>query len=406
MTKIGLNGWFLAKPYTGIGQYTANLLHALAKAQPKVMWVVAVPQTLTMMTSVRRSKGKAKIKRLWPKNVHFIVISEKTWLPIASLRKWAWEQFQVPALFKREKVDLVHYPYPSNPRFPPRYRLKTVVTVHDVIPWVDPDYRQRFRSRFYHAWAQKALLKADQIIAVSQATADALTDLLSSFPLARVCVVHEAAAPEFLQISPRRLIASKSIRSKIRPYFLYVGGYDTRKNVLRLVEAFLEYVALHYKVDLVLVGAKDTQNPHYTTLKKLHSLAECSILSSLKGPRRGLVRFTAPLSIEALADRMRSALALVHPSLSEGFNLPLLEAAACGTPLLVSDIPVHREILGSHGLFFDSTSTKAIGQALLDFLHDPALRDHLKNETKPLTQSYSWDNAAKETLQIYRTLLP
>jgi glycosyltransferase involved in cell wall biosynthesis len=370
--KFGLNGWFLTKPYTGIGQYTANLLRAMIAEAPDAEWVVALPE---------------RLKTAPQGNITFKVLPQKSWLPTASLRKWVWEQFQVPALFKREKVDVAHYPYPANPRFQNRLRPKTTVTVHDVIPWTDPAYRRRLRTRLYQAWAQKALLKADQIICVSQTTADALTDRLPQLPLQNIHVIPEAAAPEF-SLKGRK-------RPTKKPYFLYVGGYDTRKNVQRLIEAFQEYIAPQYAIDLVLVGAKDT-------LKNLQESATPRIIQSLQqGPHRGRVQCTPPMSPSTLAETYRSALALVHPSLSEGFNLPLLEAAACGTPLLVSDIPVHREILGEQALFCDPTRCKALGQMLLDFLNDPPLQQRLREATTALRAQYTWKRAAQETLKIY-----
>lgn len=392
--KFGLNGWFFIKPYTGIGQYTANLLRAMVVETPDAEWVVALPERLK--TPPQGSKTP------WPKNITFKVLPQKSWLLTASLRKWVWEQFQVPALFKREKVDVAHYPYPANPRITFGGRPKTIVTVHDVIPWTDPAYRRRLRTRLYQAWAQKALLKADQILCVSQTTADALTDRLPQLPLQAIHVIPEAAGPEFsLKAKGRKRSARRSPRH-LKPYFLYVGGYDTRKNVQRLVEAFQEYVAPQYAIDLVLMGAKDTENPHYTTLKNLQESATPRIIQSLQGPHRGRVQCTPPMSPSTLAETYRSALALVHPSLSEGFNLPLLEAAACGTPLLVSDIPVHREILGEQALFCDPTRCKALGQMLLDFLNDPPLQQRLREATAVLRAQYIWEKAAKKTLEVYQ----
>lgn len=391
MTKVGLNGWFLLKPYTGIGQYTANLLRAMSKEAPDAEWVVALPEPLK---NLPRGSNPS-----WPAKCTFKILPQKSWLPTASLRKWVWEQFQVPAFFRREKVDVAHYPYPCNPRFPGRHAPKTVVTVHDVIPWTDPAYCRRLRTRLYQAWAQKALLKADKILCVSQTTADALTDQLPLLPLQAIHVIPEAAGPEF-SFRGRKKRAPK-------PYFLYVGGYDTRKNVQRLVEAFQEYIAPQYAIDLVLVGAKDTANPHYTTLKNLQESATPRIIQSLpQGPHRGRVQCTPPMSPSTLAETYRSALALVHPSLSEGFNLPLLEAAACGTPLLVSDIPVHREILGEQALFCDPTRCKALGQMLLDFLNDPPLQQRLRDATVALRAQYTWKKAAQETLKIYKKAGP
>lgn len=369
MMKVGFNGWFLARPQTGIGQYTLHLLNALASTESSFEGVVIVPTPLEVEL---------------PSNLRVIVVPEYA-LPTASLRKWAWEQFQVPRRLKKEQVDIAHYPYPANPRFPRGPHPKVLVTVHDVIPWTDPQYRRRLRTRLYQRWVKKALQKATHILCVSQATADALTDQIK-FPLQKVTVVHEAAGPAF-STDPIRLPKKKK---PTRPYLVYVGGYDARKNVSRLVEAFEEYIVPHYDIDLVLVGAENRSNPHYTEANALQA--------------HGNVRTTDSLTQPELIHTYQNALALINVSLAEGFNLPLLEAAACGTPIITSDLPVHREILENHALFCDPRSTKSIGETLLDFLHDPSLQEQLKNATQALREHYSWEKAARETRQLYSTL--
>src|SRR3989339_73664 len=135
--KIGINGRFLILPYTGIGQYTAHLLQALAEQDLSVEYVVVIPSAIPNLK--------------FPPNVRLVLVPEKKFIPV-NLRKFIWEQIQVPRFFKKEKVDLAHYPYPSNPRFPGGRAPKTLVTVHDVIPWTNPKhYQPRLRSRFFQS---------------------------------------------------------------------------------------------------------------------------------------------------------------------------------------------------------------------------------------------------------------
>lgn len=402
--KIGLNGWFLTKPQTGIGVYTTQLLRAMAHATPTTEWWVPVPSAFSSADT-------------FPDNVHLVVVPQKKWIPTASLRKGFWEHVQVPRFFKRQGVELAHYPYPSNPHRLAQSAPKTVVTVHDVIPWTDPAYRQRRRSRTYHDAALKALRHADRIVCVSQATADGLTDLLPNFPLPRIEVIHEASVPPSISTSPSSLkqaprSARKSRSSKggsksgssskkepQRPYLLYVGGYDVRKNVLRLVEAFEEYVGHRYAIDLHLVGAKAQDNPHYTALPTL--LEKIKSLPRMKGK----IRLTPSLSASALDEAYRGALALVHPSLAEGFNLPVLEAATHGVPLLLSDLPIHREIVGGNALYFDPQSTKSLGEVLLNFLYEEDLRLRLSAAARQVSATYTWDKTAQKTLDAYQKTL-
>lgn len=357
-----MNGLFLTKPFTGIGQYTVNLLRAMALQAPEVEWCVVVPELLT-----NRALDL-------PINISLQCVPEKKWRS-ASWRKVWWEQVQVPRALIEAKVNLIHYPYPCNPRFPGARHPKTVVTVHDIIPWVSPDYRHKLRSRLYQRNAEKALLKADHIIAVSEATASAVSDRLN-LPYNKITTIHEAADPFYLNEGPAH-------RPK-RPYLLYVGGYDPRKNVKRLCEAFEEYVARTYDVDLILVGGAN------------HPLAP----SAQKN-----VIATETLTREGLARYYRGALAFVNVSLAEGFNLPLLEAVACGAPILTSDIPVHREVLGEAGLLVDPQNTCAIGEAMVNLIRDQGLRDRLREGTFSLNEQYTWEKAAERTLALYRKIL-
>jgi len=383
--KIGINGRFLTLPYTGIGQYTAHLLQALAEQDSSVEYVVAIPSVIPNLK--------------FQSNVRLILLPEKKFLP-ASLRKIVWEQIQVPRLFKKEKVALAHYPYPANPRFPGGRAPKTIVTVHDVIPWIDPKhYQSRLRSRLLHSYIiKKALPKADHLICVSQTTALALSDHIQ-YPWGKITVIHEAASPIFSQNIPTK-------RPFKNPYLLYVGGYDVRKNVLRLVEAYNAYIAPTYKVDLVLVGAKNLDNPYYTELKSLQEILEASTIKRPSNPFLGKIRTTGYLPPETLAQYLQNALGFVNFSLEEGFNLPLLEAAATSTPIVTSDIAIHREILEESALFCDPKNIKSMGETLVHFLRDSALRERLSATAHDLNSRYSWERAAQETLALYRQLVP
>jgi len=95
----------------------------------------------------------------------------------------------------------------------------------------------------------------------------------------------------------------------------------------------------------------------------------------------------------------------VNVSLAEGFNLPLLEAAASHIPILTSDLPIHREIIGSYGLFCDPNSTKNIGEMLLNFVRDKDLQDKLTQNAIQLSTQYTWEKAAQATLTLYKKLV-
>lgn len=413
--RIGFNGRFLLHPYTGIGQYTLNLLLAMAKLDPSIEWVIGVPdKTAADKILTEHLKGSV------PPSLSLLPTTDYR-LPAfpLSLHNFFWEQVQLPRALKKANVDLIHYPYPANPRFPGCGRPgakppKTVVTVHDVIPWSRPEYRKKLRTRLVQRNAQRALQNADAIIAVSEATALDLTDKIH-FPYDHVKVIHEAASPVFTPEGRRH--AHKRDPLKTTDYFLYVGGYDPRKNVTRLVEAFNEYIAPHHDIDLILVGGETAMQE---LAKGTNRLLEPLPASTIKDPQQTLAQresrsrilLTPSLSPETLAEYYRGARALINVSLAEGFNLPLLEAAACGTPILTSDLTIHREILSidsknheESALFCDPTSTKSIGEMMINFLRDDSLEQKLRAATAALRDTYTWEKAAEKTIDLYKSLL-
>lgn len=380
--KVGINGRFLCEPYTGIGKYTENLLNAMAKKDKSINWVIIVPAKIPKTVQI---PGKAKV----------IINKPPKWLLSASLKNFYWEQIQVPKIFLKQQVDVAHYPYPCNPSFPVKNGPKTIVTVHDIIPWVRPGYRRRLRTRLYQKNAQKALLKADEIICVSETTALDLSGFMK-FPKNRLKVIHEDASPIFKKKKPPLKSVNKN------PFLLYVGGYDQRKNILKLVEAYLGYIAPRFAVDLVLIGAKNVTNKHYSDISRLRKLLKSSTIKVPHKGKCGKVIKTASLPASKLADYYRNCLGYVNISLAEGFNIPLLEAAKSGAPIITSDIPIHIEIVGKHGRFCDPLNTKNIGEVLLDFVQKPILRERLRKEADKLGDKYSWEKAAQNTLKLYR----
>lgn len=380
--KVGINGRFLCEPYTGIGQYTENLLNAMAKKNKSIDWLIIVPAKIPKTVQI-------------PEKAQVIIAPPPKWILSASLKKFYWEQIQIPKIFRQKKIDIAHYPYPANPRFTSKNEPKTIVTVHDTIPWVRPGYRRRLRTRLYQKNAQKALLKADKIICVSKTTALDLSDFIK-LPNNRFKVIYEDANPIF----KKKKHSLKSVNKN--QFLLYVGGYDQRKNVLKLVEAYNDYIAPRFAVDLVLVGAKNVRNKHYSDLSDLRKLLKSPTIKVPRKGRCGKVIQLSSLPANKLADYYQNCLGYVNISLAEGFNIPLLEAAKCGAPIIISDIPIHHEIVGKHGRFCDPLNTKNIGEVLLDFIQNPTLRSRLRQDADKLGNKYSWSEAAQNTLELYR----
>lgn len=376
--KIGINGRFLIKPDTGIGQYSIELLKALGEIAPENKYFVAIPEAVNLS---------------FPVNVKLVVIPEASF-PSAGMKKFLWEQFQIGKFFQNFTVDCLHGFYPSNPRF--LFKKPVIVTVHDTIPWENPAYTPGLLSRLYHRNSLNALEKADHIITVSDTVKNRLRKFLKTPK--DVSVIHNAAGEIF-----RHPIAVEEIDAVWRkhdlsnPFILYVGGYDERKNVRLLIDAYLAEIATNLAIDLVLAGKKN----HESALYESYDYKAGEDFSSFKGKIRRIGR--APQN--ELAALYRSCECFVHLSADEGFNIPLLEAAYSGCAIIASDIAVHREVLRDSAEYTSIDTASKIGLKIKELLTNPSLKINLKKSASAIAQKYSWLESAKKTLEIYKNVL-
>lgn len=371
--KIGLNARFLASPYTGIGQYTHHLIHALAELDDKNEYFLFTPKLVDLVL---------------PDHFHQIRVPEKA-DPPTSLSRAQWEFQFVPQEMKRLNIDLAHFFYPARPAA--GFDIPSIVTVHDVIPWVLPEYRSHLRSRFYHTYVSRGIKKADHIISVSEFSKKEIQQLFA-IENKKCTVTHLAPTLD------KELPFSCDAVTLRRPFLLYVGGYDPRKNVPLLIEAYQKFAANRYEIDLVLVGAQGKELEYFLTDHHQEKVAGKFPLKP-----KGEVIFTPNLSAEALQCFYQQASGFVHASAYEGFNLPLVDALSAGLPILVSDLPVHREVAQDAAFYAPIDSVNAFGLALHEFLNHPHLQNDLKKQAALRAKDFSWEKCAKQTLEVYRS---
>jgi len=204
----------------------------------------------------------------------------------------------------------------------------------------------------------------------------------------KITVIHEGVVPE-LAPSPELLerIFQKFMLQK--PYILFVGTLEPRKNISRIIEAFLKLRNNDetFPYTLVLAGGKGWNNKEIFT-----ALEEA-------GP---WVRYFGPISHEDKIALMSHATAFVWPSLWEGFGLPVLEAMALGVPVVTSNTTSIPEVVGDAALCVDPTSVTSLVDALQKVLYDKELRKELSQKGTKRAQDFTWKKAAEETLKVYK----
>ena len=368
--KIGINARFLPQPYTGIGKYSYNLLSALSQLDEVNQYFLFTPQLVDFPL---------------PDNFRQIRVPEKDFAS-PGLRKAHWEYHLIPKEMKKWEVDMAHFLYLSNPLM--KLGIPTIVTVHDMIPWRLPEYNEHFRSKLYHLHAKWALKRADHIITVSEFSKSEIKKIVKiedkniSVTLLAPSITHQDDMPPGLSLR--------------RKFLLYVGGYDSRKNVPMLLIAYQKFIANYYPIDLILVGGKGKGLEDYITDAFTQKVADRFPVKP-----KGKIIFTEPLQDSELSAMYRQALALVHPSSYEGFNLPLVEAMKHGLPLVISDIPVNHEVAGDAGFYVNPKSEDTFGIGLHEFLNNSAMRKKLAGNAVQRAKNFDWKQAAQQTLDVY-----
>ncbi len=299
--------------------------------------------------------------------------------------RYLWEQGALPIQLMREKPDLVHslgYVIPLAAAGP------QVVTVHDVNYLGHKGWRTGVGRRAFRFFAERTVERADRIIAVSEFSRQEIIRHMDVRP-EKVVVVHSAgrdAVAENGQVS----VDSDVVRGLTRPYIMAFSALSAHKNIGRLIEAFGKITG-SVTHDLVLVG----HMPVKTAMR-----AE---LEAAGGDER--IHFTGYVSDSDVASLMQNASLFAFPSLYEGFGLPLLDAQNAGVPVVCSSAGSLPEISGDAAILFDPLSVDDMAAALKRGLLDADLRSDLVTKGLDNAHSYSWDTTARETLDIYSSVV-
>ena len=272
-------------------------------------------------------------------------------------------------------------------------RVPAVLTVHDLAPLRWPSHYLRSPyARVGHAWQYALAKRADALIAVSEATKGDIVARLG-VPPERIRVIPEAVDTSFA--APSRESGAAVARDRFGVggrYVLYVGQFDPRKNMDGLFAAFARAAERERELRLVVVG----------TLGKLAPLMRGALDRSRVDPARVVI--TGEVDDATLGALYAGAEALLHAAWLEGFGLTALESLAAGTPVVGYRAGAVAEVVGDAGLLVDERDPAALGDALVAFLGDEALRAGLRERAKPRAARFSWDRAADDTLAVYRSL--
>jgi glycosyltransferase involved in cell wall biosynthesis len=268
--------------------------------------------------------------------------------------------------------------------------VPTVLTVHDLIFHLFPEHHKPLNYWYLNLALPLYCRRATAIIAVSEASKRDLVRCWGLEP-ARITVVHEAADPRFRPASSEAIAAARS-RYGLPPRFLVtVGVIEPRKNLSRLLDA-LAILRRDEDVRLVIVGGKGWLTAEF--FRKLESFAH-----------RQAVILTGYVPDEDLPAVYSAATVCVQPSLYEGFGLPLLEAMACGVPVVCSRASSFPEVGGDAARYFDPTEVEGMAEAIYSVWRAEELRAEMRDRGLAQAARFSWARAARETMVVYERVL-
>jgi glycosyltransferase involved in cell wall biosynthesis len=308
---------------------------------------------------------------------------------------WPWSAVADGAMRRKlaQALDGVEVFHSSDVLLWKQPRALNVITIHDLTALLFPECHTANTRDMQMRTYRFAQEEADAVIAVSEATKrDILTHL--EIPAERVHVVYNGVDPAFRPMEDREALRQSLAVLELVPgsYILHVGTVEPRKNLVRLVEAYHEARRMipPPAPKLVLVGATGWR------FRELFERVE-----ALEMQRE--VTFLGQVPRGVLPALYNGALIFAYPSLYEGFGLPPLEAMACGVPVVASNAASLPEVVGGAGVLIDPADTQALAAALASLLGDAERRADLSARGLARADRFSWQRAARETLEVYHS---
>lgn len=373
----------------GYGRYTRALLTALLELDQRNQYIFFVDretEEFSLPPDVEVCRVAARVPT--------------TTAAGADSRRSLSDMWAVASAVRRAQVNLIYFP--TDYSYVPLYMgVPRIVTIHDAISELFPDLVfPTLRSKvFYRAKERLGILQARMLITVSEFSRRQLVEKLKIRP-SRLRVVSEAADPIFRPLEDqagRDLFGQWSVPARAR-LLVYVGGFSPHKNLFMLLEVVRELLHREAFHDLFLLLVGDHSGDSFFSCYR--QLTERVSLDRLEGR----ILFPGRLEDEDLVALLNRAEALILPSFCEGFGLPGVEAAACGTPVLATTESPLPELLGEGAIAVKPGDRAGWLRALERVLTDRALRVHMREECLAATSRLSWKNSAAQLLSIFDEL--
>ena len=362
---IGIEARYLfSREKTGIENYTTELVRHLARLPelpPLTLYTDATPEPV--------DAGSAEI-----------LASPRLRVRVVPRRR-PWLRFWLPLVARQERVTVMHFPGTIVPTWLP---LRAVVTVYDLATLHDPARALGNEARVVNTVVRRSVRRSARVLAIPQTTARDVTTFFG-VPPERIQVTPLAPGEQFRPVPDAAAEVTRRFGLH-PPYLLFVGTPYPRKNLHGVLEAM---ALLGRAATLAIAGRKAWVDPAVRETVRALGVAD-------------RVRFLGDVPDDAMPALYSAAHALLHPAFHEGFGLALVEAMACGTPVITANTSVMPEVAGTAALLVDPTRPEQIAAAARRFLDDTALRAEYARRGRERAGQFSWERTAALTLEAYR----
>ncbi|MFH1182955.1 MAG: glycosyltransferase family 1 protein [Candidatus Moraniibacteriota bacterium] len=378
MLKIGVNALFLRKVDTGIGRVTKSLLAELARSDKENSYFLYTDR---------------RVDFHFPANFRIKISGSSFYRREDLVKQTFWERITLAREAEKDQLDVFFSPYNSATRFK---NIPNLVLLHDVI-WkvLSGTYLYNFRRKIYAQQTFEAVKAAKKVLTVSEFSRREINKHLG-IDLELIRVIGAGVSEDFKpqDKNDKRVIQTLNKLKINSPYIFYIGGFESRKNVAMLIKAFAK-LGKHYKNNLknrILVIGGEVPTVSSPLIDDVMGIVQSLGLGSQ-------VKFIGKLTDEELASVYNGADFFVFPSLYEGFGLTVLEAMACGVPIIASQIGAIQEVAQDTVHYFHPEREDELVQSMNRFLTDQVIKEELRVRARNRAREFNWSKPARILLE-------
>ena len=388
--RIGIDIRAIGYQRTGDETYTLQLVKSLAKIDTKNKYFL-----YTDVIDEGKLKNIKKLLSITNKNFRIISVSP--------VHKIFWTVYSLPKRAKADKLDVLHVQYITPPYL--SKNIKLVTTVHDISFARFPEFISKKDLFLLKLFIKRSLKRADKIIAISKFTRDEVIDVYNINKDKITVIYNGGVAEEFSRsISDENVLKFRVKYDIIKPYLLFLGTLQPRKNITFLIKSFVALKVKYAKEDnikeltLVIRGKRGGHNYDNGIDKIL------GVIKDKYPSIHAQIKFVGYVSNEEAPLIFKGAEIFCFTSVYEGFGLPLLEAMAVKTPVLANNSSCFPEIINGAGVIYKTDSSSSWVSEVRKLINDKELRKDLTGKGRERVNFFSWNKNARQTIELYKIL--